>query len=253
MLEMPLDQNQWGTLQELVCDRLVVGGVVTLLFAGLARGIRGVNLSGALVGFVISLILYVSAGPGAFALLVCVFVLTSFATRLGYRKKQKLGTAEKREGRTGSQVVANLGVATVLALLFAIQKNSIYMLAAVAALAEVAADTVSSEYGQTRSHNPRLITTWKTVPPGTDGAISASGTVAGLVAALIVSLVAVGVKVLPVKWIIITSSAAVSGMFCDSWLGASLERRRVLNNNAVNFVSTLIAAMVAILMASVYG
>jgi uncharacterized membrane protein len=42
-------------------------------------------------------------------------------------------------------------------------------------------------------------------------------------------------------------------MFCDSLLGASLERRRVLNNNAVNFVSTLIAAMVAILMASVYG
>ena len=86
MLEMLLDQNQWGTLQELVWDRLVVGGVVTLLFAGLARGIRGVNLSGALVGFVISLILYVSAGPGAFALLVCVFVLTSFATRLGYRQ-----------------------------------------------------------------------------------------------------------------------------------------------------------------------
>jgi uncharacterized protein (TIGR00297 family) len=111
---------------------------------------------------------------------------------------------------------------------------------------------VSSEYGQTRGHNPRLITTWKTVPPGTDGAISASGTVAGVVAALIVSLVAVGVKVLPVKWIIITSSAAVSGMVCDSWLGASLERRRVLNNNAVNFVSTLIAAMIAILVASVY-
>jgi uncharacterized protein (TIGR00297 family) len=149
--------------------------------------------------------------------------------------------------------VANLGVATVLALIFAIQKDSIYMLAAVAALAEVAADTVSSEYGQTSSHNPLLITTWKTVPPGTDGAISASGTVAGLVAALIVSLVAIAVKVLPVRWIIITSSAAVSGMFCDSLLGASLERRRVLNNDAVNFVSTLIAAMVAILVASVYG
>jgi uncharacterized membrane protein len=57
---------------------------------------------------------------------------------------------------------------------------------------------------------------------------------------------------LPVKWIIITSSAAVSGMFCDSLLGASLERRRVLNNNAVNFVSTLIAAMIAVLVASVY-
>jgi uncharacterized membrane protein len=41
-------------------------------------------------------------------------------------------------------------------------------------------------------------------------------------------------------------------MVCDSWLGASLERRRVLNNNAVNFVSTLIAAMIAILVASVY-
>lgn len=252
MLVMPLDQNQWATLQDAMRDRLVVGGVVTLLFAALARRIHGVNLSGAVVGFVISLILYVSAGPGAFALLVCVFVLTSVATRLGYRKKQKLGTAEKGEGRTGSQVVANLGVATSLALLFAIQRNWIYMLAAIAALAEVAADTVSSEYGQTRGRNPRLITTWKTVPPGTDGAISASGTVAGVVAALIVSLVGVAVKVLPVHRIIITSSAAVLGMFCDSLLGASLERRRALNNNAVNFLSTLVAAMIAVLVASVW-
>jgi uncharacterized membrane protein len=39
--------------------------------------------------------------------------------------------------------------------------------------------------------------------------------------------------------------AAVAGMIADSFLGALLERRKLLNNDWVNFVSTLIAAGVA--------
>jgi uncharacterized membrane protein len=41
---------------------------------------------------------------------------------------------------------------------------------------------------------------------------------------------------------------AIAGFFVDSLLGATVERRGWINNDAVNFLSTLAAALVAILL-----
>jgi uncharacterized protein (TIGR00297 family) len=236
-LSMPSGRQLWMAL------------AVTLAFAGLARRVRGVTFSGAVAGAVVCFVLYAGAGPGAFAALVSVFVLAWFTTRLGYQQKQKLGTAERREGRTAAQVLANLSVAAACAAVYAaFNRNGIFLLAMAAALSEAAADTVSSELGQVRSQNARLITTWERVPAGTDGGVSPAGTLAGIVAAALVSLVCV-LTGLPWRWLGISMTAATAGMLADSYLGASLERRRWLNNNAVNFLSTLIAAGVALLLA----
>ena len=40
-------------------------------------------------------------------------------------------------------------------------------------------------------------------------------------------------------------------MFLDSFLGAWLERRRLINNDLVNFLGTLIAALAAFWLASI--
>jgi uncharacterized protein (TIGR00297 family) len=224
---------------------------VTAVFTVAARWLRGVSASGAAAGALVSFLLYVSAGPGAFVELVTVFVLALIATRFGYSRKQRLGTAEKSEGRTASQVFANLGVATVACVLFAMRGEAILLLACAAALAEAAADTVSSEYGQAYSDHARLITTWEVVGAGTDGGITLAGTTAGAVAALIVSLVSGGVRLIPWSWVAVAGLAGFLGMLVDSALGACLERRRFLNNDAVNFVSTLFAAIVAFLVGRV--
>jgi uncharacterized membrane protein len=42
--------------------------------------------------------------------------------------------------------------------------------------------------------------------------------------------------------------AALFGMIADSYLGATLERRKLLNNNGVNFLGTLAAAGGALLL-----
>jgi uncharacterized protein (TIGR00297 family) len=216
---------------------------VTLTFAALGRWVRGVNSSGAIAGAAVCFVLYVGAGAGAFAALVSVFALTWISTRLGYQRKRKLGTAEKLDGRTALQVLANLAVAAICAGLFAVtSRNPVYLLAASAALSEAAADTVSSEIGQARSTKARLITTWEEVPSGTDGGVSWTGTLAGIAAATVVSLVCVLTALVPLKWLGISITAAVVGMSADSYLGASLERRKLLNNDTVNFVGTLVAA-----------
>ncbi len=104
--------------------KLWVAAIVTLTFTTLARFVRGVSFSGAIAGAVICFVLFASAGPGAFVALVSVFILTWISTRLGYGRKQKLGTAQNSEGRTASQVLANLSISAACAACFAVTGNA---------------------------------------------------------------------------------------------------------------------------------
>jgi uncharacterized protein (TIGR00297 family) len=222
---------------------------VTLGFAVLARFVRGVSVSGAVAGAVVCFVLFVGAGPGAFLALVSVFILTWISTRLGYGRKQKLGTAQSREGRSAAQVLANLSISAACAAYFAISGNAVFLVATAAALSEAAADTVSSEVGQAGSGKARLITNWKLVPAGTDGGVSVAGTLGGVVAAVLVTLVCVGAGMFPLKLTAVSVMAALFGMITDSYLGATLEKRKLLTNNGVNFLGTLVAAAGALLLA----
>lgn len=223
--------------------------LVTIGFAALARLVRGVSTSGAVAGAIVCFLLYASAGTGAFAALVSVFLLAWITTRMGHQQKLKMGTAERREGRTASQVLANLGVAAACSALFAFHRNGIFLLAIAAALSEAAADTVSSEFGQATSQHARLITTWELVPAGTDGGVTVAGTLAGIAAAVLVSIVGALAGLIPWNRMGISVAAAVIGMISDSFLGGSLERRHWLNNDAVNFAGTMIAAATASFLA----
>ncbi len=247
---MPLLTRTVATLADLVVARpLWTAGVVTVIFSALGRWVRGVSFSGAIAGAAVCFLLYAGAGPGAFVALVSVFALTWLSTRFGYRRKEKLGTAEKLDGRTALQVLANLAVAAICAGLSAFTaEKTVWLLAVSAALSEAAADTVSSELGQARNEKARLITTWQEVPAGTNGGVSWAGTLAGIVAATAVSWVCVLAGLVPTKWLGISIASAIAGMVADSYLGALLERRALLNNDAVNLLGTLIAAGTAFLL-----
>ena len=204
------------------------------------------SLGGAIAGAIISFVLYVAAGPGAFLALITVFVLAWITTRLGYARKQRLGTAEAREGRRISQVLANLSMAGAAGLASAVlQWRQLALLILAAALAEAAADTVSSEYGQAMGETATLITTGEQVPGGTDGGITLPGTIAGLCAAVVVTAVCFATELVSLRLAGVAALAAFLGMLVDSVLGATLERRRILGNDAVNFLSTVTAAALA--------
>src|SRR5215469_8170153 len=218
--------------------RFAVAVAVTVAFSIAGRLIRGVCNSGAIAGGLICFLLLACTGPGAFLSLFSLFVVTWIATRFGRQRKQNLGTAERREGRTAEQVLANLSVAAVCAILYATRGEALWTLAMVAALTEAAADTVSSESGQAFSQTARLITTLELVPAGTDGGISIVGTAFGLLGALIVAAVSMASGLIPARWVGLSVVAGVIGMLADSVLGAWLERRGWLNNDQVNLTGT---------------
>jgi uncharacterized protein (TIGR00297 family) len=234
-------------LDSILSGNLLTGAFVTLVFALLAWGMGGVDGSGALAGAAVSLALFAGAGLPAFLVLVSVFAVTWASTRLGTARKQELHLARDAGGRSATQVLANLMVAAVLVVASAVMASGdLLLIAAVAALAEAAADTASSECGEALAGQARLITTMRPVPVGTDGAVSLPGTLAAVAAVAIVATISVTVGLIPRTGVAPVMAAALAGTFLDSILGATLERRRLLGNDAVNLLSTLAAALVAL-------
>jgi len=213
---------------------------ITAAFAILAWLARGVDWSGTLAGAAVALIL-TARDIRLFLVLLLVFAMTLAATRVGIARKQQLRTAEAAAGRSASQVMANLGVAALLTAL----APSAWPALGLAALAEVAADTSSSEIGMAFSGKTLLITTWKPVPPGMDGGISLRGTAAALAAAGLVALSGRLLGLVPTRQAVIVLCAGFFGTVADSVLGAVLERRGWLNNDLVNLFSTAAAAGIA--------
>jgi uncharacterized protein (TIGR00297 family) len=188
-----------------------------------------------------------------------LLVLTSLATRLGRAKKERMGLAEDRVGRTAAQVAANLGVSALACTEVAQSwmadlgrfspveiSRGILLAPMLAALAEAAADTLSSEIGQVAGGRPRMITTLRRVEPGTDGAITFAGTLAGLAGAAIVAAAGTSALRGDATLFAIACGGGIFGLFFDSLLGATLEQRGSLNNDLVNFLSTGSAAAFAL-------
>src|SRR5260370_42550665 len=156
-----------------------------------------------------------------------------------------MGVGGEKEGRNAWQVLANLAVVAIGSVVFSATGNRLWLVAAVGALAEAATDTVASEIGQYRGPDPRLITTWERVPAGTDGGVTMVGSVVGMAAGLVIATVAaMGGMILQAQlWIPV--AVGFAGMMIGSLLGATLQRRGWISNQAVNFFSTLAAAALA--------
>ena len=244
--------------------RLALAHSMAALFGGLAVGTglallvwraRAATTAGALTGgllmgcFCLTTPGWRSSGWPVGAMLV----LTLAATRAGRTRKQQLGTAESKHGRGAAQVAANLGVASLAGTLIDGHGQLVALTILLAALAEAAADTLASELGQALRGTPRLITTLRRVPAGTDGGITLAGTLLGALGAIVISAVGARVMVLPWSSALLATGAGIAGLLFDSLLGATFERVGLLNNDAVNFLSTAFAALVALSAAGLFS
>ncbi len=225
---------------------------VTVSFALIAWGLRSVTISGALAGAVATFVVFLSMGMEGFIAVLVVFLVTYISTHMGSRQKERLGIIQSG-GRSGSQVLANLAAAAIACVpaIWFPRVEEILFVGACAALAEAAADTASSEVGQAFRSRAYLITNLRPVKIGQNGGISFLGTLAGVMAASIVALSCVWLELMPARWFGLVLLAGTLGMLFDSLLGATLECPGRLGNDSVNFVSTVFAAFLGILVSFV--
>lgn len=225
---------------------LLAAVAVPGVFAALAYQLGMVSRGGALGGFVVAASIYGGLGWRGFVVLALFVVGGSALTRLGYRLKERSGTAESGGGRRGARnALANAGVAVVCAGFAALTPYpEAFAAAFVASLGAAFADTAESEVGQLYSGTPRLITTLAEVPPGMDGAISFSGTLAGIGAAGLTAWLgfALGLVQEPSAALVV-AVAAFLGTVVDSLIGALAPQ---IGNELTNVSCTLAAALLGL-------
>jgi uncharacterized protein (TIGR00297 family) len=203
------------------------------------------TLKAAMAAGLTGLFVFLGARYTGISLLGIFFLLGTLAT--GHQKKKKAivdPTGQHPEKRTAGQVFANGGVAALLALpiIFDIADSRICIMMMAASLASATADTLSSELGTVYGKNFYNILTFKKDLRGLDGVISMEGTLAGAAGALVIASVHAAWCGFNGMFICIFL-AGLLGNLADSILGATLERRRYISNDVVNFSNTLFAAL----------
>ncbi len=237
---------------------IVLAIAITVGFGYVSWALDTASVTGMLTGILLALLTIVLGGYPWFAVLISFFALGGLSTKFRYEQKRKNGVAEANEGaRGGGNVLGNAAVALVAVLAFAASDRlpvaeSVFLFAFAGSIAAAMSDTLSSEIGGVFD-NPRLITTWQPVDPGTDGGVTWQGEVAGALGSTIVALIALTLfgSIGTVGGAVI-ALAGIGGMTVDSLLGATVEGEG-LGNQSVNFLATLSGAFLGAGLALVVG
>ncbi len=264
--------------------RLLLGLFFSIGIGLLAYRRRSLSRSG-VAGAVVTGTTTFGLGGWAWGLsLIFFFVSSSLFSH--FRARDKAAIAEdkfsKGSQRDIGQVAANGGMATLLALGYGITssplRRELLQAGYVGVIATATADTWATELGVLSPHPPRLITTGALTTPGTSGGVTSLGTGAAALGALASGLFFWSLQRCRRSLLVLPLVALISGIignFFDSFLGATTQamfycpvcaketerqshncgtRTRPLRglpwmtNDTVNFLSTLVGGLVAMLL-----
>jgi uncharacterized protein (TIGR00297 family) len=258
-------------------EQLSMGIALGLVISAAAYFAKLLSASGAVMTFLLASPLYGIGGWPWTVPIVTFFVLSSLLSKAGAKQKASLETIFEKGGvRDYAQVAANGGVAGVLIVLSYLVRDFNFYPLYLGAVAAVTADTWGTEVGLLSKSEPRLVTSWKKVPRGSNGAVTLLGLGGGLIgAAVIAGSASAWMWDLRVAlWVVF---AGVVGSLVDSILGATVqahyrctvcsmvtERRthhetptefvrglRWMNNDAVNWVCALTGALVMLVFTQI--
>lgn len=185
---------------------------------------------------------------------VCIYLLIgTLVTKIGYKNKASRGIAEARGGKRGPENVwGSAATGSSLALLSYLfpQYSLVFMVGFASSFAAKLSDTFASEIGKRFGKRTFLITTFKPVNPGTEGAVSLEGSIAGLVGSAFMTFVMIKLSIisgLSVAFIVFFSGYLAT--ILESYIGALIQNRIAwMSNELVNSIQTTLAALISIFL-----
>lgn len=210
--------------------------------------------TGYLNAWLLGVLVWGSLNWQGYVVVMFYFLVGVGVTKIGKEIKEAAGIAEGRGGLRGPENVwgsALIGTICAIAALFVTDFwQGLFLLGYVASFSTKLSDTAASEVGKAYGKSTFLITTFKPVPRGTEGAVSVEGTLAGIVASLAIAVVGYAVGMVDLWGILWCAIAAFVATNLESVIGATIQEKfDLLTNEVVNIINTLIGAMVAIALA----
>ncbi|KAG6790367.1 hypothetical protein POTOM_006520 [Populus tomentosa] len=219
--------------------------------------VSGLSLSGIFAAFLLGTLTWRAFGPSGFLLVASYFIIGTAATKVKMAQKEAQGVAEKRKGRRGpGSVIGSSAAGCVCAFLSIFRVGdeaflALWRLGFVASFCTKLSDTVSSEIGKAYGKTTYLVTTFKVVPRGTEGAVSAEGTIAGLLASILLASIGCLMGEINVPEVVICVIASQIANVGESIIGAAFQDKegfQWLNNDAVNVINISVGSILAVLM-----
>ncbi len=194
-------------------------------------------------------------GWQGFSLVMFYLVVGSGITFVGMEQKEAAGIAEERSGERGpGNLWGSALTGTVCALLSLVLPSLLPLLKLgfVASFATKLSDTCASEVGKAYGKRTFLITTFKPVPRGTEGAVSLEGTLAGVVGSLLLAMVGWGLGLISPLGIVWCAIAAFIATNIESVLGATVEDKIPFHSHhTINVINTTIGAIAAMALSTI--
>ncbi|KAI4333471.1 hypothetical protein L6164_018280 [Bauhinia variegata] len=222
--------------------------------------VTGLSLSGIGAAFLLGTLTWRAFGPSGFLLVATYFVIGTAATKVKIAQKEAQGVAEKRKGRRGpGSVIGSSAAGCVCACLsiFGVGGQAfsrLWQLGFVASFCTKLSDTVSSEIGKAYGKTTYLVTTFKVVPRGTEGAVSVEGTIAGILASVLLAFIGHLMGEINRQGVAICVLASQIANLGESIIGAALQEKegfRWLNNDAVNVINISMGTIIALFIQQV--
>ncbi|KAH6788748.1 integral membrane protein of unknown function DUF92 [Perilla frutescens var. frutescens] len=219
--------------------------------------VSGLSPSGFAAAFFLGSLTWRAFGYSGFLLVATYFVIGTAATKVKMDQKEAQGVAEKMKGRRGPGSVIGSSAAGCVCALLSISGigggalTRLWELGFVASFCTKLSDTVSSEIGKAYGRTTYLVTTFKIVPRGTEGAVSLEGTFAGILASVLLASVAYVLGQINIPQAIICVIASQIANLGESIIGAVFQEKegfQWLNNDAVNVLNISMGSILAILM-----
>lgn len=204
--------------------------LLAFVFAYGAYRLEVLTPDGAAAAFLLGTFVFGIGGLRFMLPMGAFFVLSSILSKLGNQKKHLLETVyEKTSNRDMMQVLANGGVAGLMAILWHFTRSNLFYYGFLGSLAAATADTWGTEIGVFARQQPRSILTFRPVEAGTSGGITPIGTTGALLGSGVLALTG---WVIPAgtlapffkSTILITIiTAGLLGAIADSILGATIQ------------------------------
>lgn len=193
------------------------------LVAAASYAARLLTFSGSLAAFLLAVIVYGTGGWQWTVPIVTFFLLSSLLSRYGRSQKTMFDQVfEKSSTRDWGQVMANGGVAGLIAVLSGLFPVYDFYPLYLGAIAAATADTWGTEIGVLGKGRTYSAVSFRLVESGTSGGVSEYGSMGGAVGAAVVALSGYPWYT-ELRTTLVVVAAGIAGSLADSLLGATLQ------------------------------